>query len=72
LPGSLQPDDLRQLGYDVREAGEGERILATSVTELLTCTSSGALEPLVEGSTMAVEVHHADIVAIRRFCFTIA
>ena len=40
-------------------SARGQRILATSITELLTCTSSGALEPLIEGSTEAVaEVRH--------------
>jgi hypothetical protein len=33
LPGSTLPDDFRGLGHHVREAGEGERILAAAVTE---------------------------------------
>jgi hypothetical protein len=31
LPGSTLSDELRQLGYDVRDLGDGERILAAAI-----------------------------------------
>jgi hypothetical protein len=74
LPHSPIPAQLTELGYDVRPADfpEGQRLLATGITEFLTRTSSGALEPLVEGSTKPVEVrHHAGIVPVKRFVFSL-
>lgn len=51
-PAAIAPitAELRELGYDVRQAGEGERILAAAIVERFTLTSSGALGPAVEGS----------------------
>jgi hypothetical protein len=31
LPGSTLPDELRQRGFDVRDLGDGERILAATI-----------------------------------------
>jgi hypothetical protein len=36
LPGSTLPAELGKLGYDVRELGDGERILAAAITEHFT------------------------------------
>jgi hypothetical protein len=33
LPGSTLPDELRKVGYDVTEIGEGKRILPTAIVE---------------------------------------
>jgi hypothetical protein len=71
LPGSTLPDELRQLGYDVRDLGDGERILAAAIVERFTLTADGEFEPLVEGSTkpIASTVTHAGIVKVKRFVF---
>jgi len=71
LPGSPLPDELHQLGYDVRDLGDGERILATAITERFTTRADGEFEPLVEGSTkpIASTVTHAGIVRIKRYSF---
>jgi hypothetical protein len=71
LPDSALPAELTALGYGLIEAPAGERILASAIIEKFTMTSSGALAPLVEGSTAAVaEVrHHAGIVRTKRLTF---
>jgi hypothetical protein len=56
LPGSSLPADLRNAGYKVNPPGQGERILAGSVVQRFTTTSSGALEPMTEGSTKPLSV----------------
>jgi hypothetical protein len=73
LPGSTLPDELRQLGYDVRDLGDGERILAAAITERFVRRADGELEPLVEGSTrpIAEARTHAGICKVRRFGFSI-
>jgi hypothetical protein len=65
------PDDLRALGYDVREVGDGERILAHRIIERFVRRADGELEPLTEGSTKPVaEVRtHAGIVRVKRYGF---
>jgi hypothetical protein len=69
LPGSTLPDDLRVLGHRVREAGEGERILSTAITEQFTRRADGELEPLTEGSTKptTTRVTHAGIATVDQF-----
>jgi hypothetical protein len=49
LPESTLPAELRQLGYDVTEIGDGERILAAAITEEFTMTADGEFEPLASG-----------------------
>jgi hypothetical protein len=75
LPQSPIPQVLRERGYPVRPADppEGQRILASALTERLTMTSSGGYEPMTEGSTKAVaEIRtHAGIVRVTRFSFGI-
>jgi hypothetical protein len=68
LPGSTLPDELRQLGYDVRDLGDGERILAAAIVERFTLSADGEFEPLVEGSTKPVAQtrRHAGIVKVKR------
>jgi hypothetical protein len=48
------PPGLRALGHHVREAGEGERILATAIIEQSTLTADGDFEPRLEGSSKPV------------------
>jgi hypothetical protein len=64
----------RKLGYEPvpADSPEGERILPGTITEALTLTSSGAFEPLTEGSTTAVAQvrHHAGIARVLRYTFT--
>jgi hypothetical protein len=54
LPGSTLPDELRERGYDVREIGEGERILSAAITEWMVQNGDGSLGPLTAGSTLPV------------------
>jgi hypothetical protein len=69
LPGSTLPDDLRGLGHQISEAGEGERILATAITERFTRRADGELEPVTEGSTRPVtrRVTHAGIATVIQY-----
>jgi hypothetical protein len=59
LPGSTLPDELRAAGYDVREIGQGERILPAAIVELR----------LKEGSTV---VKHAGIARVMRWAISTA
>jgi hypothetical protein len=74
LPGSGLTDELRQLGYDVRDLGDGERILATAIVERFTTRGDGELEPLVEGSTKPISLTqtHAGICKVKRYGFSMA
>jgi hypothetical protein len=70
LPDSSVPQKLRDLGYAPIDEGETERIVACGITERLTRTSSGALEPATEGSTKPIELrHHVGICKVRRYTF---
>ncbi len=64
LPSSTLPSCLAALGYEVIPTGEGQRMLATAITERFTRTSSGAFEPMTENSTkpVAATVTHAGII----------
>jgi hypothetical protein len=64
LPDSTLPDELRKLGYDVRENGESERMQFTMAAD-------GTFQSLVEGSTKAVAQtwRHAGIVKVKRHSF---
>jgi hypothetical protein len=64
----MLPADLRQLGCDVTEMGEGERILASAITQKMTLTSCGVFEEITEGSTkpIAETRTHAGIVRVVR------
>jgi hypothetical protein len=74
LPDSMLPDQLRELGYDVTEIGEGEGIVAHAVAQKLTLTSCGVFEEMTPGSTKPVVQMrtHAAIVCILRFAFALA
>ncbi len=69
LPSSNLPDELRELGYRVVQAGSGERIVAHTIVERFTRRANGELELMTPGSTAPVaEVRsHAGIVPILRF-----
>ncbi len=71
LPGSTLPGDLRELGHQVREAGEGKRLLPGAIIERFTRRADGELEPVTEGSTrpIAETRTHAGIVKVQRFAF---
>jgi hypothetical protein len=73
LPDSRLPDDLRALGHDVREIGDGERILPHRIVERFVRRADGELEPLTEGSTKAIAETrtHAGIVRVMRYGFDI-
>jgi hypothetical protein len=74
LPGSTLPDELRKVGYDVTEIGEGKRILPTAIVEKFVTRAGGELEPPTKGSTRPImsTVTHAGIVKVKRYAFTIA
>jgi hypothetical protein len=71
LPESGLPAELRAMGYDLQPSGTGERILAGTIVEKMTLTSSGAFEPMTEGSTRQVADvrRHAGIVRVLRYAF---
>jgi hypothetical protein len=71
LPDAALPDDLRAAGYDVREIGDGERILAHRIVEQFVRRADGKLEPLTANSTKpVVETRtHAGIVKVKRYGF---
>ncbi|SRR5579871_1212832 len=72
LQGSTLPDELHELGYDLTELAPGQRIIAGTIVERLTMTSSGAFEPATEGSTKPIiERSHAGIVPTQRFTFAL-
>jgi len=63
---------LRQrVGHDVREEGEGERVLAGAVVEQFARRKDGQLELVVPGSTLAVAETRtqAGIVRVRKYRF---
>jgi hypothetical protein len=59
------------MGYDVRDLGDGERILAAAK---FVTRADGELEPLTPGSTRPVTstVTHAGICKVKRYGFEIA
>jgi hypothetical protein len=67
----LQGRRLR-LGYDVTEAGEGERILAGAIVERFSRRAVGAPVPVTVGATrpIAETRRHAGIVTVKRYSFT--
>jgi hypothetical protein len=71
LPGSSLPVELRAQGYTLSVAGEGERIVATAITERFCIGADGVLEPLTSGSIRMVAqvVHHAGICRVKRYGF---
>jgi hypothetical protein len=73
LPQSPIPAKLTETGYNVREIGIGQRIIAGTIVGKLTMTSSGALEPLIEGSTKAIaEVRrHSGICKVEGFVLSL-
>jgi hypothetical protein len=74
LPDSRLPDDLRAVGYDVREIGDGERILPHQIIERFVRRTDGELDPLIAGSTKPIaEVRtHAGIVRVQRYALDIS
>jgi hypothetical protein len=72
LPNSPLPAELKRLGYELADDGEGERILPMGITERFTRGPGGHLVPLVVGSTapIAEKRHHAGIVRVQRYAFT--
>lgn len=71
LPDATLPDDLRALGHDVREDGDGERILAHRIVERFVRRADGELAPLTAESTgpIAKTRTHAGIVRVKRYAF---
>jgi hypothetical protein len=71
LPGSSLPVELRAQGYDLVDAGEGERILPTAITERFRIGADGELELSISGSTRPVAQvgHHASICRVVLYTF---
>jgi hypothetical protein len=65
------PGELRSRGYVVIEIGEGERILATALTQQFTLRADGEFEPAMAESTRptAQTVTHGGICKVRRYTF---
>jgi hypothetical protein len=51
LPGSIVPRDLRAIGYEVLDDGEGERILPSAIVEKFVAGPDGEFVRLTEDST---------------------
>jgi hypothetical protein len=60
-------------GHDVREIGDGERILPHQIVQRFVRRADGKLEPVTEGSTkpIAETRTHAGIVKVKRYGFDI-
>jgi hypothetical protein len=73
FPGSPLIAELQAAGYALTLAGEGERIIAGSIVEQLTLTSSGAFEPATAESTRPVHIRtHAGVCKVERWSFSLA
>jgi hypothetical protein len=72
LPNSTLPAELKRLGYELADDGEGERIIPGRIIERFIRGPGGELVPLVAGSTAPVAETrtHAGIVKTERFSFT--
>jgi hypothetical protein len=74
LPGSSLPVELQAQGYDPVATGDGERIVATAITERFCIGADGVLEPLTSGSTrpVAQTVMHAGICKVHRYALSMS
>jgi hypothetical protein len=73
LPWSTLPDELRDLGFDLQDAGEGERILPAGIEQRLMQNPDGTLGPATAGSTRSVVViRHAVTCWVKRYTFNIS
>ncbi len=72
LPSSTLPDELRRLGYDVREIEGSGRILAGAITEQFVRRTDGELEPVTAESTQPIAEtrRHAGICRVKRYAFS--
>jgi hypothetical protein len=60
LPDSTMPDRLRRLDYQLRDEGDGQRILAHAITETILAE---------DGKKPIRKVTHAGITTVQRFSF---
>jgi hypothetical protein len=71
----MLPDELRAPDYDLRptDPPDGQRILASAITQNLTLTSCGIFEEWTEGSTKPIAQvrHHTGIVCVLRYSFDV-
>jgi hypothetical protein len=73
LAHSLVPGELRDAGYHLVDAGEGERIIPGNIVERLELSSSGAFVAATENSTKPIHLrHHSGICKVRRYSFAIS
>ena len=72
LPDSTLPAELAALGYEIEATGEGERILSGAIVQKFERVA-GELVLLTAESTrpVAQTLHHAGIVRIERYSFSI-
>jgi hypothetical protein len=73
MPSSTIRDDLCAAGYDVSEAGDGERILPSAIAQKFVTGPDGELEPLTSGSTrvVALTVTHVGISRVVKYGFSL-
>lgn len=73
LPSSTLPSDLRAVGWQLQDEGEGERLIPGTIEERLVMGRDGMLMPMTEGSTQPVALlqRHTGIVPVRRYSFPI-
>jgi hypothetical protein len=67
MPPPPRTDKRRDLYYELRPEGEGQRILAHAITERFGRTADRSFAPITEGATLPVV--HAGIVEVVRFSF---
>ncbi|NPU12049.1 hypothetical protein HL666_14855 [Bradyrhizobium sp. 83002] len=73
LPEMSLASELRDAGYELTPAGEGERIIPSRIVQKLAMRSDGTYEQLAAGSTrpVALTAIHSGITAVLRYSFSV-
>ncbi|MGJ5042738.1 hypothetical protein [Bradyrhizobium sp. HKCCYLRH1062] len=72
VPGSSLVSELTEAGYELRSAGEGERIIPGKIVQRFATTSNGMFESVTADSTrpIALMTTHAGIARSLRYTFS--